>query len=371
MIRINNFQIYCMLVLVTVPTAFLITPAIVTHTVNNSAWLAVLAGSLPAALISGIYIYILKKSPRPFPAMMEDCLGKAVSKVVGFLYILVYLLSVAVTLRIFVTFISSNVVPDTPLSIFIGCMLLTGYYGLKTGLENIARVAELLILFGVPLSFIILLISLIHFPGLQNLLPLACLSCKTFIYGTFEGFIVISNMAAILVLAYFSDNREKVPRILLYVSVTYIALIGLTSMLTIMHFGTEYTNLLAFPTFKIVRGITIGDFIQNIDAAFIALWITGIFGSLSLNWFMACYITQQVFNLRDYRFIAAPTSIIIGVLTLKIGQNIIETQTIITKLLPLMYSFFYIFIPFLIFMILLFKHSPGTRDANVLKTPSV
>jgi spore germination protein KB len=370
MIRINNLQIYCLLILVTVPSAFLITPAIVTELVSNNSWLAILAASIPATLLILMYIYILSKSSEPFPEMLVSCLGKVVGKIVGFLYIIMFLAGAAITLGIFISFIGSSIVPDTPLSVYIGLMLLVSYFALKTGLQNIARVSELLILFGLPLSFIILLISLLHNPDFKNLMPIAYISYKTFAYGTYEGFIILSNLVAVLVLAYFSTKREKIPSTLFYVLITYIALIALTAAITIMHFGPDYTDLSTFPIFKLVRGITIGDFIQNIDAAFIALWITGIFGSISVKWFLACYFTQQVFSLRDYRFIAAPSSVALGIMALMSGKNIVQLQITLAKVVPVIYSVFYIFIPLILFLILLFKPAPSADVGTGLKTPA-
>jgi len=371
MTRINNLQIYCLLMLVTAPLAFLITPAVITHLVGNSGWLAVLAAIIPGVLLIYVYTYILKKSIHPFPAMLEDCLGKFVGKILGFSYILVFLLGIAITLRIFTSFIGSSIVPDTPLSVYIGSMLLVGYYALKTGLENIARIAEVLILAGLPVSFLIILLVITQQHELTNLLPLVYTSYTNFGLATYETFILFSNIIAVLTLAYFSTDRDKTPRTLINVLVTYIALITLSALAVIMHLGEDYANLTAFPTFKLIRSITIADFIRNVDAGFIALWIIGIYGAVMVLWFMTCYVAQQVFALKDYRFLAAPTSVIIGILTLMMGSNIEEEGILLSIIFPSIYGVFYIFIPLVIFFILIFKPSPGEGVATGLKNPTV
>jgi len=369
MTRISNLQIYCMLLLATAPLAYLVTPAVVMHLVGNNAWLAVLGAIIPGSLLIYVYSYILKKSTRPFPGMLEDCLGKVIGKILGFSYILVFLLGTAVTLRFFTSFIGSHIVPDTPLSVYIGFMLLTGYYAIRTGLENMARISEVVIIFGTPVAFLILLISLAQQPDIHNLRPLLYTSYLKFSWAVYEGFFIFSNIIAVLTLAYFSIEREKVPRTLFKVLITYIGLLTLAAIVVIIQLGTEYANLSAHPTFKIIRSITVGDFIQNIDAAFIALWIIGVFGAVIVKWFMACYVAQQVFALKDYRFVAAPTSLIIGFLTLKMGAGIIELQIIITSIIPLIYGIFYISIPLLVFFILLFKPNPDAGVETGLKAP--
>jgi spore germination protein KB len=370
MVRITNFQIYCLLILTTGPLAHLVTPMVVVHNVNNSAWLAILASVLPGALLLYVYIYILKKSSKPFPACLDDCLGKVVGKIVGLLYVLAFLWGTAFTLQYFVALIGSSIVPDTPLSVYIGAMLLTSYYALKTGLQNIARVAEIFIFLGLPFTFLIVCISLAQNFDINSLMPLAYTSYKNFGQGVFNCFFIIGDLMAILVLAYFSTHREKIPRTLFNVLFTYIALIALTTMATTMKFGPHYTNLIAFPTFKLVRAITISDFIKNIDVVFISIWIIGIFGAITVKWFLACYTIQQVFDLKDYRFLAAPSAVAVGIISLIMGKNIIVLQLIVHDIFPVVYSIFYILIPLVVFFILLFKPDPGADVATGLKNPA-
>lgn len=370
MVRITNLQIYCLLMLATGPLAYLVAPMVVMHMAGTSAWLAVLAAILPGALMIYIYIYILKKSSRPFPSCLEDCVGKVLGKILGFLYILVFFWGVAFTLQYFVALIGSSIVPDTPLSVYIGAMLLASYYALRTGLQNIARISEILIIYGLPFAFLVIFISLGQNFDINSLMPLAYFSLKDFSEGVFNSFVLLGDMIGILVLAFFSTHREKVPRTLFYVLYTYIALITLTTIASTMKFGQDYNNLIAFPTFKLIRSITISDFIKNIDAAFIALWIIGIFGAITIKWFLACFTIQQVFNLKDYRFLAAPTSVAIGIFSLIMGKNIIVLQLIVHDILPVIYGIFYILIPLIVFGVLLFKSKPAADAATGLKNPA-
>jgi ABC-type transporter Mla maintaining outer membrane lipid asymmetry permease subunit MlaE len=59
MIRINNLQIYSMLMMNTMPLAYLISPMVAAHLVGNNSWLAILTSILPGALLIYMYIYIL------------------------------------------------------------------------------------------------------------------------------------------------------------------------------------------------------------------------------------------------------------------------------------------------------------------------
>ena len=357
--RISNFQIYCLLVTSTVSLAYLITPMVVIHAARNGAWLAVLTSIIPGFLLVYVYMYIIKKSPRPFPALLEDCLGKVAGKIISFFYILVFLFTTAFTLRYFVALIGSSIVTDTPLSVYIGAMLLTGYYALKTGLENIARMAEIIVLLGLPLSVLLVFISLAQAPHVGSLIPILGTDYAGFGQAFLYSFLITGDMIAILALAHFTNDRHKVSRPVFMVLYTYIAIITITTMTTLLNFEVDYASLIAFPTFKLVRSITVSDFIQNIDVVFVCVWIIGIFAAITVKWYLACYTTQQVFALRDYRFLAAPTSVVIGIGSLMVGRNITEIQILVHELIPYVYGISYILIPFLVFIVLLFKPAPA------------
>lgn len=365
---ISNFQILCLIQLSMLPLAYLITPMVAIHYAHNGAWLAVLASVIPGLLLVYVYMYIIKRTTRPFPALLEDCLGKVLGKAIGFMYILGFLFATCFTLSYFVSLIGSSITPDTPLSVYLGAMLLVSYYALKTGLENIARVAEIITLFGLPITALLVFISMAQTPNLSSLTPILHAGYAGFGQAILYSFVIAGEMMAILTLAHFTNDRSKVSRPVLIVLFSYTGLITVTTMAALMNFGPDYVNQISFPTFKLIRSVTISDFIQNIDIIFVSIWIVGIFGAVTVKWFLACYTTQQVFGLRDYRFLAAPTAVIIGIGALMVGRNILEIQIVVHALIPYVYGIFFILIPLFLFIVLLFK--PARAADSKLKSPA-
>lgn len=355
--RITSMQIYSLLVMTTAPLAYLITPMVTIHLAEQYAYLAILLSIIPGAMLIHIYSYIIRKSNQPFPGVLEFVLGKIAGKIIGFTYILVFLFGTAFTLSYFVYLISSSIVPDTPLSVYIGAMLLTGYYALKTGLQNIARVAEVLFIAALPVGLLLIVAGLLQNPTVSNILPLLPSNYRALGTASFHSFFVVGDMIAILVLAYYAMDRRKLTKTLYQVLFTYVGLTAFIALGIIINFGPVMANLVSFPTFKLIRGITLGDFLQNIDVVFIGIWIIAIFGSIMVKWFLLCHTIQSVFGLQDYRFLAAPSSVIIGLSSLMMAPNIIALQLIAHHLLPYLYSFFYVGIPVLLYLGLLLKNS--------------
>lgn len=352
--KINAFQLYCILLMMTMPLAFLIVPKILTSYLENNAWLAPVAAVIPGTLIIYIYSSIIKKSRQPFPLLLEEHLGKMAGKTLGLIYILFFLLTSSFTLRVFVEFIESNVLPGTPISVFIGVMLITAFVGIKSGLINIARMSELIVYIGVPFTLLMLLLTLTYNPDFGNLKPFGYMrSYKGFASALIFATLPLLNMLPILTLFHYFQQSTFKP--MLKVLLSYILLMSLITISAIVVLGGQNATLFTFPAFVAIRLVSIGDFIQNIDIIFIGVWIMGIFGVLSIWWFMACYAIQQVFSLHDYRFLAAPTALIIGITSILLSPNILQLSLLTNKILAPVYYFFLLFIPLIVFFITLFK----------------
>lgn len=364
MYRISNFQIYCLLLIALAPVAFLEVPKRLIVMAYNNAWLVIIATLLPGILIIMMFNYIIRKSPNPFPLLLEDYFGKIIGKFLAFTYIFVFLFIASFTLSIFVNFIETNVLPGVPVSVLIGSFLFVGYVILKSGLENFARLSEIIVFIGLPFSFIILFLATFHTIDLGNILPIGRTNIGNFGLGLASSVSIIGRLFPILTLVYFSNDRPRVRKVVYPVLATYLILILTAVLVTILVFGGIAASILAFPVFSLVKLIKIGDFFTNIDILFIGIWVSGVVGALTIFWFMACFTTQQLFKLRDFCFLAGPTSLIIAIGAFLAGPNIVVLSIINEKLLVAIYLIFFIFIPLIIFIISLFRSDQPMESTN-------
>jgi len=363
-VKLTNFQLYCVLLILVAPVAYLETPHLLIHILYANSWLAVLAATIPGLLLIQMYHYIVQKSTQPFPLILDEHLGKTLGRIVGVFYIPFFILVCSYTLRLFIEFMKMNVLPATPISVFIGVLLLVGFVAIKTGLNNIARVLEPITLVGFSFSIIILMIALFNNFHVDRILPIGYMNIRSFGEATLFATFVLGKMMPVLTLAFFIDNKGKSQPLMRYVLLTFVPLITLTTMTIIITRGILPALSLTFPVFSTIRLARIGAFIQNLDIFFVAIWIFGIFGAVTIPWFMTCYVTQQVFNLRDYRFVAAPTAILIGYLSILISRNNLEIIIWGSQIIPWVYDLFFIVIPFILFVIVLFKPYPLTNKTE-------
>lgn len=359
--KITNFQMYCIFLVLLGPVAVLEQPNVVIHILGINSWLAVIASVIPGLLIIGMYSYIINKSQQPFPKLLWEHLGQIPGKILGFFYIVIFLLVAAFTLRIFIEFIKMNVLPATPISIFIAVLLLVGFFAIKLGLPAIARSCELVSFVGLPGALLVIIIAIISAYHPERLMPVAHMDYKDFFLAIMASSALTGKMAPALMFGFFLPNKNNSFTVMKYLLYTYITLITLTTVGVILTRGILPSFSLTFPTFSMIRLARIGTFIQNIDIIFIGIIIIGVFGAVAIPWFMACYTTQQIMSLSDYRYLAAPSSLILGILAILIGSNNLEVVIWSSKIMPMVYAVSFILIPFLIFIKTLFIPYPENR----------
>jgi len=354
-----------MLLLLTAPLAFLMVPGMLITALRANAWIGILLSIIPALLLIVMYSYILKKSTRPFPLLLEEHFSSPLGRMLGFFYAFFFLVIASITLRIFMDFIETNVLPGTPISIFIAVILIIGFMAIKSGLQVIARVSEIMVIIGLVFSILVVSIGIFKNFNLGNLLPLGNITPASLAAGTIYAFFIVTKAFAVLTLAFFTDDKNKTAPVLIKVTLWYLFMLLLPTIAILLSFGADISNLFSFPTFSLVRSISIGQFIKNIDIIFIGVWIMGIFGTVTLLWFMFCYTMQQVFRLKEHRFLAAPSALLIGFGAIHIAPNITVVDMIYSQILPVLYSLFFVFIPLVMFGITLFKTNPETDRPEV------
>ncbi len=301
--------------------------------------------------------------------MLEEHLGIA-GRLIGLLYIVVFLLLAALYLRFFIEFLEINVLNQTPSVLIAVALLLPGVYTVQSGVQVFARISEVILLIFLPLALLLFLMSTTEHPDLGNLRPLGFIDIQNFIRSVYLNLWHFANTMIIFSLAYFSCQREQIPRLLLTLLGSLTLFLTVAVMVTIITLGTAITSNSTFPLFKIARSASYAGFIRNTEPIFVSLFMLGIFVSVVTFWIIACYSTQQVFRLKDYRFLATPSAVIIAFQSLLLAPNIFALVKILEYSAPLVFGFFFILLPVLLYILLLFRpHKPNQQSGNGLQSP--
>jgi spore germination protein KB len=342
---LSNLQIFILLFVTITPFTYIFSPRVLAQLAGPDSWLAVFLLVIPGSIIIKVYTFLINNSHRPFPGMLKEHLGSLAGGVLGFTYALVFLLLSVTILRFFVSFVQSVILPGLPISLLVFIMLLPGILVIYSGWEVLARVGEIVFLFGFPLASLILLLAAGQDIEIRHLLPLLASPAEDLGAASLQLLWVWGSIMVVLFLAFCSNDPPGIPGILYKLLFVFTLFTVITQVVCLVNLGVPLATQLSFPVFSMTRAVSILDFIRNIEAVLITIHIAGIFIPVTLNWLMALLILKDVLGLQDYRFLAAPSALLIGFLSILISPNILILFVMLEKIVPLLFSFFYIVIP--------------------------
>lgn len=252
------------------------------------------------ALITLIFFFIIYKLFSLFPGCniidISGFLGGKVFKFIfGILYIIYILGLSAIVIRLFSEGLSlisfSHIDVDFIVLIFVIAIGITNYFGLKC----ISRL-NIFILPLMILSIVFLYFASIGEYTFERAFPILGYGVKeTFIDGisnifSYSGIYVLFFIFPLL--TKISDFKKiGIYSILIY---TVFLLLSVSALLFSIPQVAETSSPLSL--YILARQISLGEYIQNVDAFFLLIWIPFIFAYLSINMHFALSTFKQLTN---------------------------------------------------------------------------
>ncbi|MBB6671553.1 GerAB/ArcD/ProY family transporter [Cohnella nanjingensis] len=316
--RISGTQLFWLISTMQVGMTILLTinPAIMVA--RQDAWISTLAAGLIGVFIAAVSSRVSLMHPhRTFVEYTRTLLGKWLGNAVVFLYLAFWISVLSIILRQYADLIMSTILPETPILVPIAGMLLVAVYVTGAGLETIARCSELMgpfILLGVAIP--VLLVA--REARIENIAPVYLDSgWMTVLKGALPPATFLGDCVMLVMLfAFVARPKSGFRPALLGVAVASL----LTSATTFTIIAVRGANASASETysyFNLVRYVSYFDFVQNLDAFVVAIWITGVFVKVSLYFFVTTYGAAQWVGVADWRRmikLIAPVCLVLALL---------------------------------------------------------
>lgn len=318
---------------VVVSTAVLIVPAITAATAGRDGWISILV----VATVYGLLVAMaIVKLGNMFPdktivEYSQIILGPFLGKIIGAVYILWYIHLNSIVVREFGDFLLTSFMPETPLIAFIIILLILGAWATKAGLEVICRANEFIFpLF--TLSIVAVFVLALQESNFSNLLPVMEDGIKPVLRGglapmAWRGEIIFVSM----LLPYIGD-LDNAGKYLAYSTIFIGFILTLVTLSTTAVIG-ELTKYLTFPFFELARCITIGRFIERMEALILVMWVAGVTIKVATFFYVAALGTGQLFGLSDYRPTVLPIGLLLAVWSLELFENSSQVITWLSEVL--------------------------------------
>lgn len=253
-------------------------------------------------------------------AAIEKVLGKYIGFVVCLIIFLISALVVSFDSRNYINIIRAYYFPTTPVIVLYGIFASICAYGAKRGIQHIGSVSYLII-FYVLFSLYFALFLSIKDISIQGILPiwgpgkLEMLKGSTGKLNVFSDFFIMMMLFPILKSG--KDFRKGTWLAYVYTSIH----ISAVTLIFICFFDKALATT-GYPFHEIIRYISLGSYIPNLEIFFFAIWIMGAFIRFTAFLYISSMMFGSLFKIKDFEYLIPS----LAVLFLLIG-NIPESPS--------------------------------------------
>lgn len=331
--RISSRQFYFIIFTVIVSVSLFYVP-LAFRLIRQEIWIAFLIAGFIDVFVVAVMLYILGQR-HPGETMFrysETILGSAAGKAVAIIFVLFFLSSAAISLRIFANALATLVFPNTPLVVLVAAMLLVSTYAVLSGLEVIARLSELL---GVVMMASALLLLLLTAKDVNpsRLAPLV----EHGFGDILRASLIPTSWFGICIIMGILFPHHNQPRDSLRAKGAAVwtgtFIMAAISLFSVAIHGRRVSGL-TFPFYMLARMISIGQFIERVEVLWLTAWIAGGFVTVSTLFYISCLGLAQVFRLKTYAVFGWPVSSALLGLSLYLFGSVVQEDLFVMKVFP-------------------------------------
>lgn len=316
---------------------------------RQDAWLALLLGAAASLPVAWVYMALARRFQGQSPiAYSRALLGPWLGGLVGLLYVWYSLHLGALVLRNVGEFVTTTILPATPMGASLLTLMLLCTYAVRHGLEPLTRTGQVLV--GMTLTLMLLTLVLVAKEARpERLLPVlehgpapllsAALTVLAFPFG--------EKVLFLMILPRLQRARDPGRPVL-------AAMLGAMLVLTIVHvfnvavLGPHLMVSSLFPTLEMIRTIEVAEFLTRLDPLFVAVWVATGFIKIAVCMYVTVRALAEWAKVRDYRPLTLPIGAIMAVLSVLLFDNSSQLTTFFLTIWPVYSVPFQVLMPLLL-----------------------
>ncbi|MFD0710340.1 endospore germination permease [Paenibacillus sp. GCM10027626] len=368
-VKISSRQLKILAALVTIGDSILVLPSVPAMEAKRDAWVSAIIGLAIGLLIVWLLVAVSKLSPKlSLVQLNEHVFGKWIGGVFSIAFLFYILLSLSAHLRELGDFNVSQIMPDTPIEAVHILLLLLVIFAVRQGLETFTRVAELLFPW-IILFFLLIVCAMIPDADISKALPVFENGIKPSIRGSIACFSYPFMELVVFIMIFPHVNKTQHIRrdMLIGATIGGIILIA-TIALTVLILGADPAALFTYPGYDLAKRISIGKFIERIEAVLGLIWIVTTFFKLTIYYYSFSQGLNQLFRLQEYRMPLLSTGPLLIGMSIIVAPNLSFYSTYSAKYWPFLDMTFSVLLPLL--LMLGFALRRRTKSSKDLFKPS-
>lgn len=358
--RVTSQQFFWMALTVRATTAVALLPVLTGSRAGRDAWLAFLLSVVPGAVLAWFIASPATRWPgRGFVSLARAAFGKRVGTAVTLLFLAGYLVATSVILREYAEAIVTVILPTTPLVVVIS---VVAFLAAVTAAQETPAVGRLALLIGPIVVGSVFIIGLLASPALEpgRLLPVLSTGWSGVTSGVLAAMVWNTQYILYYPLAAAAGRADEARTALVASSAAAAALLGtLVAVLTITALTAELAVHEAFPLFEVARLVSVGEFVQRIDAVAAGAWGLGLILSSSLFFHAAALGMSELLGLPQHRMLVKPMGVVLVVVAMRVAHDTLELRNLTDVRVLTPYAAVLAWLPVVAWAVLAAWRAPG------------
>jgi spore germination protein KB len=330
---------------------------------KQDAWIVALLSTVFGLFLTLIYHGIYIRYPgSDYVEILCRTFGKWVGGLLSWCYLVAFTYAAGRVLRDFGELVTTFILPTTPMFVVLFCLLFISFYGLRAGIEVVARMAEFMFF----LFFVFVLTQTLFLTGsgiahYEYLLPIAY-HPKAILENMFPLGITVPFGETIAFLMFYKQvKRQDLLRFLLFFSVIGAGLmLALINVLALSILSPELYARSIYPMITAIQQVSVADFVENLDAVIIVYIGIAAFFKITVFMYSVAAGSASLFRLQEYRTVLTPLSVIVLLLSVFMSKSLPEHIFIGLHWVPwVLWVPLFILVPLLVLGIAMFRTRGG------------
>ncbi|MGQ7889296.1 GerAB/ArcD/ProY family transporter [Paenibacillus sp. WC2504] len=308
---------------------------------KQDAWMSFLLGGVFACGITFLIGALSRRYPElTFVEFSRKILGGWLGKLVVIPFLAAWIFISGTLLRQFANFIQMIMFDRTPISVLMLMMILIviSLVGLG-GIEAIARCSQLVGPIILAIIIVIMCLSFNNYEWEQILPVFTDSGFQSIFQGSLAPVSVLGDTVFLLIVTKFMENSRQGTNSAVWGVAVGSFISSILTLTALSIFGPELSAKILFPTFEMMRYVSVMEFIQNVEIFSTVIWFFSVFIKLSVYLFAASYGISQLSGIKRWKhtiWIVAPVIFILAWLFPQDGlyASHIQIQFGIQYLLP-------------------------------------
>lgn len=321
---------------------------------KQDSWISVLVALILGFIPLGIFYLIINHRPKEnIVEFIQNSCGKVIGGIINVAISVFVFVFTALLFWNLINFISSQYLYKTPNLAISITFAIAIYYITSKSINVIGRSAIILFYISAFL-FVFSALGLVFGLEISNIKPTFEYGLMPILNGTFQY--IAYNVLPLFLITIIPRNQLKddnkkfmINGIITYVVATISLFIVTFFLLSI--YGIEFAQILQYPSFHILKRLSILGFIQRVESILSIQWILDLFVVIVMGLYYVKASLRQTFNFKDYKFASAILVVFLIILTNYLFKNNTEGNKIILNVFPYLNYLFFLVIPTIVLIV--------------------